>query len=278
MAAMEVGTSGDPTEALDAAGAFLLTDPVRHSIFLTMLQEGVPGRFWWAADGSDTVIGFAMQAPAGFSAGVAAGQPEAVDVLCDHVMAGVPDLSGVIAEASVAARFAGRWAEVMGVPVRPFEAHRVYQLDAVVPPDARVEGRLRPATIEDRPLLVPWAAGFLAEVGGLPEDDPAAVIDRHLVAGRMWLWDDDGPATMASSTAPVGGVSRVAFVYTPPERRRQGYAGACVAALSERLLASGADRCMLYAQLHNPTSNRIYVRMGYRPVTEILLYRFGSDT
>jgi predicted GNAT family acetyltransferase len=65
-------------------------------------------------------------------------------------------------------------------------------------------------------------------------------------------------------------------VYTPPTWRRRGYAGACVSALSAHLLATEAQMCVLYAQLANPTSNGIYRSIGYRPVIEILLYRFGE--
>jgi len=80
---------------------------------------------------------------------------------------------------------------------------------------------------------------------------------------------------MASAAAPVATVARVAGVYTPPGHRSQGYAAACVAALSAWLLAREADTCILYAQLTNPTSNAIYRRIGYVRVTEALMYRFG---
>jgi predicted GNAT family acetyltransferase len=219
-------------------------------------------------------VGFALQSPVVFSAGVAPAGDEVVDALCDRIIADAPDLPGVIGVAAVAARFAGRWAECLAIPARPVETQRVYRLDALVPSHTRSPGRLRPAVEADRDALVPWAAGFLAEVGGLP-DDPATAVDRHLAHGRLWLWDDDGPAAMATATAPVAGVCRIGFVYTPAERRRRGYATACVAALSEHLLAEGAECCMLYAQLHNPTSNAIYRRMGYEPVTEVAAYRFG---
>ena len=65
------------------------------------------------------------------------------------------------------------------------------------------------------------------------------------------------------------------LVYTPPERRRRGYAGACVAALSAAAL-DVADECILYAQLANPTSNGLYRRLGYEAVAEGLIYRFGG--
>jgi uncharacterized protein len=69
------------------------------------------------------------------------------------------------------------------------------------------------------------------------------------------------------------GVS-VSAVYTPPEQRRKGYATACVAALSRRLLASGYDYCALFTDLANPTSNDIYYQIGYRPVADFDEYRF----
>ncbi len=280
VAGLVVHSTEDAREALRAAGAFLLAEPVRHSIFLTMVQERADGpergRFWWAepAEPEGAVVGFAMQAPSGFSAGVTPARDEVVDALCDRIMADVPDLPGVIAESSVAARFAGRWAESLAIPARPVEAQRVYELAGPLGLGDRAPGRLRRAVPADRDALVPYAAGFLAEVGGLP-DDPATAVDRHLAAGTLWVWDDDGPAAMASATRPLGGVCRIGFVFTPPGRRRRGYATACVADLSNHLLAAGAERCMLYAQLHNPTSNAIYRRMGYEPVSEIVSFRFG---
>lgn len=63
-------------------------------------------------------------------------------------------------------------------------------------------------------------------------------------------------------------------VYTPPDRRRSGYAGAVVADLSDRLVARG-DRVMLYTDLGNPTSNSVYRRIGFRAVAENLRYGFA---
>ena len=64
-------------------------------------------------------------------------------------------------------------------------------------------------------------------------------------------------------------------MYTPPEARGRGYASALVAELTAALLASGRSFCCLFTDLANPTSNRIYERIGYRPVTDVDEYRFG---
>jgi predicted GNAT family acetyltransferase len=61
-------------------------------------------------------------------------------------------------------------------------------------------------------------------------------------------------------------VVRVSGVYTPVEERGHGYASANVAAISARALDAGALACMLFADKANPTSNKIYQAIGYRPV------------
>ena len=63
--------------------------------------------------------------------------------------------------------------------------------------------------------------------------------------------------------------------YTPPRLRGRGYATACVAALTQRILDQG-DRAILYTNLANPTSNLIYRRIGYRAVDESISYRFET--
>ncbi|HUZ83497.1 MAG TPA: GNAT family N-acetyltransferase [Gaiellales bacterium] len=59
-------------------------------------------------------------------------------------------------------------------------------------------------------------------------------------------------------------------VYTPPELRGRGHATALVAELTRRLLAGGCSTCMLYTGLSNPTSNRIYRRIGSLPVCDTI--------
>jgi predicted GNAT family acetyltransferase len=68
-------------------------------------------------------------------------------------------------------------------------------------------------------------------------------------------------------------VTRVQAVYTPPDRRRRGYAGATVGAISRASLDRGL-RCVLYTDLSNPVSNSVYRRLGYRAVTEVIRYVF----
>ena len=176
-------------------------------------------------------------------------------------------------EAAMAARFAGQWTERQGSAAFPVEGQRIYEL-ARVPLVTPVDGRMRKASIDDRNLVLAWMRGFYADIGQEAESfEP--IVERRPGAGYYWLWEDGGPASMAAHSEPVEGMVRVQAVYTPPERRNRGYAGACVADLSRRMLEEGY-RCMLYTDLGNPTSNSVYRRIGYRAVAEGLRYRFGS--
>jgi predicted GNAT family acetyltransferase len=137
----------------------------------------------------------------------------------------------------------------------------------------RIEGHLRQAGPSDRSLMILWSRAFQEEIGE-PANDTELRVDRALAAGQIWLWDQNGETTsMAVAREPVQAVVRLAGVYTPPEKRKHGYAAACVHALSKRLRESG-HRCILYTDLGNPTSNSIYRRIGYKAVAESLRYRF----
>ncbi len=69
---------------------------------------------------------------------------------------------------------------------------------------------------------------------------------------------------------------RVSLVYTPPELRGRGYAGAVTAAASQQALRAGAQELLLYTDLANPVSNSVYQRIGYRPVEHELSLAFAG--
>ncbi|MFO7545350.1 MAG: GNAT family N-acetyltransferase, partial [Trueperaceae bacterium] len=56
--------------------------------------------------------------------------------------------------------------------------------------------------------------------------------------------------------------------------RRRGYATALVAAVTQAMLDEGRRFCSLFTDLANPTSNAIYQRIGYRPVSDVAVIDF----
>ena len=273
---ISVHTSDDPAAVLDRAGAFLASDRVHHNLILTLLHARVEhpeaGRYWMVVEGHD-VIGVVFQSPLDYPATVTPMSRDAVRSVVDVIADEGVELPGVNGEAATAAHFAGAWSERTGVPARPTLGQRLYELATVV--DQPASGALRRATAEDLGFLVESFVAFVTEIGD-PPGDSESVVARRLAAGQLWVWDDDATVSMCGVSAPMAGVVRVGPVYTPRERRGRGYASALVATVSSDVRSAG-HRCILYTDLHNPTSNSIYRKIGFEAVAEGLAYNFGGQ-
>jgi predicted GNAT family acetyltransferase len=198
--------------------------------------------------------------------------PAALEVLVAGVLKRWGSLSGVLGPTATAHAFAERWQRATGEGAVKVRAERIYELTAVIPPRRPVPGRLVDASQTDRPLLLDWMESFTGEAHGVRDRRAAErMVDQRLASRHagLHLWIDGEPMCMAGASGPTATGIRIGVVYTPPERRGRGYASACVAALSQLLLDAGRQRCFLFTDLANPTSNSIYQAIGYRPVGDM---------
>ncbi len=174
--------------------------------------------------------------------------------------------------------FAERYAHLTGAIRAELMSQRMYEVEKVSAPTG-VPGELRAAVEDDHALLSGWVSEFHREAmpGGRPVDADDLVRRKLTEPGLMWVWEDGTrPVSMNWVSHPCGGVVRLSGVFTPPELRRKGYAAALVAATSQYALDAGAERCVLYTDLANPTSNAIYQRLGYRPVSDARVWGFTA--
>jgi GNAT superfamily N-acetyltransferase len=156
---------------------------------------------------------------------------------------------------------------------------RLHVLKTLVEPRVAPDGRPRAAVPADATLALEWfrafhadaaeQAGRLEPVGHVEQFD-AEDIDRRIVEGRIWLWEDmlGTPVSLVGFNAPSFGVARVGPVYTPRTQRGHGYASVLTAHVS-RLLRDTGSRVCLFTDQANPTSNKIYAAIGYRPVVDM---------
>ncbi|PWR08987.1 hypothetical protein DKT68_13425 [Micromonospora acroterricola] len=93
---------------------------------------------------------------------------------------------------------------------------------------------------------------------------------RRIQSRRLCFWVDETrePVHLTGANPPSFGVARLGPVYTPPAQRGRGWASNAVAEVSRRIQAEGARVC-LFADQANPTSNKIYAALGYRPVVDM---------
>jgi RimJ/RimL family protein N-acetyltransferase len=264
-------TTGSVEEFHRTAGDFLRSRPVEHTVPLTLvdtLRERGPHFYgpedpifgWWRPDGERVAGAFLQTPPFPLLLTTAPAVPQLVELL-----AGRP-LPGVNALAADAEEFAAAWRQVTGARTEAGMRTRLYRLGELTPPSPT--GAARVADKGDRDLLLAWMAAFHRDIGE-EQRDLEHLVDDKLSYGGLTLWEVDGvPVSMAGVTRPEAGMVRVLAVYTPPELRGRGYAGAVTSVVSRAALDAGARDVVLFTDLANPTSNALYQRLGYRPVED----------
>ncbi len=200
-----------------------------------------------------------------------------LDALAADLADRYEDVPGVTGRVEAAEAFAEAWVTRRPAAVTTAMSLRIYQLDQVQPPRSRASGSIRVIEAGDLDLLVEWMTAFERDthIGG--ETDVRAAARRRIDEQSVFIWEDGGPVSMAASAGPTPNGIRVNLVYTPPGLRGRGYASACVAAVSQHLLDTGRSFCFLYTDLENPTSNRIYQNIGYRPVCDAAALDFEES-
>ncbi|HEY7272216.1 MAG TPA: GNAT family N-acetyltransferase [Actinoplanes sp.] len=271
--------SGSVEEFADAAGEFLRSRPVEHTVPLTLVDSlrrdgphvfgsGDP-LFGWYRTTDGPVAGACLQTPP-FPLLITAAPDLAAlaRLLADRPLPGVNALAGDVDE------FVAAWRQLTGATVVPGRRSRLFRLDALTPPSPPAPGAPRVAGPADHELLIMWMNGFYRDVGEGVRD-VAGFVDEKLRYGGLTLWEVDGvPVSMAGASRPQSGMVRVQAVYTPPEHRRRGYAGAVTTVVSQAALDAGAVDVVLFTDLANPTSNALYQRLGYRPVEDRTVVEF----
>jgi uncharacterized protein len=185
----------------------------------------------------------------------------------------LPGFMGLVPEV---ATFAQAWQAITGQSYRLSIAMKIHQLKAGQPL-ATAAGSLRLANESDRALLLQWLPAFYAEIGFGVSEDIELLVSNRLKERHTYLWENDTLVSLAAGRKFSDTASRIGSVYTPPAYRRKGYATACVAALSQKLLDEGCDRCFLLTDLANSTSNHIYQQIGYLPICDWHEYSIVSQ-
>lgn len=175
---------------------------------------------------------------------------------------------GVTGPETTARAFAAAWCARRHAHAQSRHRLRAFQL-AGVSPTPMVPGAMRRAESADRPVVEEWYRAFDEEADfSIGESRASELSVRAIQAGRLFVWDDNGPVAQAAINGTTPNGVRLGIVYTAPSHRHRGYATALVSALSRHCLSSGYGLCFLFTDRANPTSNAIYARIGYRPVAD----------
>lgn len=287
----------DIEEFLARAGEFLRSRPARHTVHLTVTEtlrsrgphvygDATPefgvltgdggGEGGSGGEGAVGVRGAFLRTPPHPLCPTSLTEREA-DALAARLAGLGRELSGVSADRDTAAAYAEAWRRHTGAEVALRQRMRLYRLAELTVPQPVPPGRARVAGEADRKLLARWFEEFCTEADEAAVRDPEEWADERVERGAVMLWEtpDGTPVSMAGAAPAVAGQVRVASVYTPAHLRGRGYAGAVTAEVSRAALEAGAQEVLLFTDLANPTSNGLYQRIGYRPVSDFAVYDFG---
>jgi GNAT superfamily N-acetyltransferase len=268
-------------EFLSEAGEFLRANRAQNTVMLTVAETLLvnpamygPALFGWIR-GEAGVCGAFMRTgeyPAVLTAMAAA---DAVS-LAGALAAARVGLNGIDAPDDIAWAFAGAWREATGREAAVGRRSRLFRLGELSWPSPVPDGAPRLATAADRDLLIAWLDAFHLDVYDKNPARSSRTVDDRLGYGGLTFWEAGGvPVSLAGVTRAVDGMVRVGPVYTPPRQRGRGYGGAATAAVSQAAVDAGIPEVLLYTDLANPTSNALYPRLGYRPVEDRVVLRFG---
>ncbi|HEY6299410.1 MAG TPA: GNAT family N-acetyltransferase [Candidatus Binatus sp.] len=281
--AKQIQFFSDAGQFLERVQPFLLRREAEHCLILGLLGGLRAGDQWGAApplmglvEEKGEVAAVALMTPPRNLILSWIADDSTIDSIVHELRARGIAIPGVNGSAEIAQKFVLKWSALSRCSYRVQMAQRIYQLTRVTN-ETRSAGHLREPEQSDEALLREWRAAFSIDAEGM--DPIQAREDAALPmppSRRMFLWELEGtPVAMAGFAGPTPNGIRVAWVYTPPKNRGNGFAGACVAALTQKLLDEGRKFCFLYTDLANPVSNHIYQTIGYEPVSDATVYSFS---
>lgn len=275
------------TDDLDAylgtVGPFLAGDPVTETVMLTLArslrERGVesfgpdgPLMGWWADPAGDVAAAL-VQLPTR-PLFLSRGPAEAVDAADGLLARYAHRISQVRVSAGQEDAISAGVLRRTGKAPTPCLRTRLYRLGRLAVPTPLPAGEADLPAAGERELVTEWYGAFCTEVGEPDTPEQLAAQTRERLGRgeiRVWRRPDGVPVAMAALSVSIEGMSRISLVYTPKEYRRRGYAGAVTAELCRNGLEAGIEHILLFTDLANPTSNALYQRIGFQPVSDAVV-------
>ena len=199
---------------------------------------------------------------------------EHLQKIADYYPTDSNPLKGLVAARPLAETFL----EAYGYAHYPKKIYpRWLQSVEILNPAPKVAGELRLAVTDDLDLLEVWTNHFLEETN-LPKQSPndtAKTVYDFIQTGKLFKWMQAGePVCMGALVRTTANIGWIGLVYTPPEHRNKGLAGAFTHALSQKILKKGLKSSALFSDISNPASNAAYKKIGYKIRAEFVEYVF----
>jgi hypothetical protein len=263
---------------LQVAQPLLMTAEAENNLLLGVAQgiarnPAAAGNPYLATVGSETGVLACAVHIAPFKLVITRASREPITALARDVFERVPQLDGVTGPSRSADDFSLAWSKLSGVEPTLAMRLRIHETRRLVDSNLpSAPGHFRPAAPADLDLLSAWTEVFVSEARIVEPVDASRVVEDAIKRGRLHVWEDAAPVSMAAWTGKTPSGVRINFVFTPPELRGKGYGTACVKALTKQQLEQGNAFCWLYTDVSSAAPAKMFKRIGYWPVSDVSEY------
>lgn len=188
----------------------------------------------------------------------------------DYLIESQISIPGVVGPNETSEEFARQWSKIAKKEMTLAMGQKIYQLEKVTKPK-NVVGKITNATEIDLSLVSEWLYDFTTE--SIPHqpttlEKMTVLANAKILKNEVYLWKDQNDQTVSMNLVgrPTKNGISISGVFTPKKWRGYGFASAVVAYSSQAMLGAGKRFCVLYTDIANPTSNKIYQRLGYQEV------------
>ena len=185
---------------------------------------------------------------------------------------------GITAEPTLANFFAEEYEKERKTSYSLTMEMEAYERLEIIPPK-KVEGKMLLSSDENVEYVAKFISGFYLDGHGMKvESNTLLGKAKSMIETRnLYIWVVDGvPVSMTNVSHRSPRHARINSVCTPPEQRKKGYASAlvhevCGVVEKEKLTP------MLYADVLNPSSNKIYQDLGFKECGKIRELSFVTE-
>ncbi|MCT4787078.1 GNAT family N-acetyltransferase [Exiguobacterium aestuarii] len=266
----------DPNHFSEHVMSTLLKEEAKHSLMIGVLNNVIQGVYetfhQFTVEEEGELLAILQVTPPHPLHYIVVDSERAVELpsfIIPHLLEADIPFTEVVSERKQAERFAKAWQEVTSGSSELFMSQGLYRLDDVKDIEM-AKGHMREATVADQAQLEAWYSAFEAESGlrSSPPEKVTKAVQTMLERNEAVFWEVNGQVVSCAKRArPTENGITVSFVYTSPDSRGRGYARSLVADLSRQLLETKSF-CVLYTDLLNPTSNKIYQEVGYEQIMD----------
>lgn len=161
----------------------------------------------------------------------------------------------------------------------------LYVLDlaklAVPAPLAEGQVKGRRITEQDVERQTAWRVAYSTEALGMADSAELREkcrqdVERSLANGHTWVLEEGARAVASSSfNAALSEIVQIGGVYTPPDRRGNGYGRSVVAASLLAVRDTEVQRAVLFTEDSNQPARRAYASLGFEQIGDYRVALFS---